>query len=86
MKDNKKWYAAVLTVSRRKLGFDSDETVEIIDLRMSPEILAASVDNVRIFAGYHMNKKHWVTVCLDGTMPTEEICTMIDESYALARK
>ena len=36
-KDNRKWYAVLLTVSRRRLGFDSDERVEIIDLRMPPE-------------------------------------------------
>ena len=36
-KDNQKWYAAFLIVSRRKLGFDSDEKTEIIDLQMSPD-------------------------------------------------
>lgn len=36
-KDNKKWYAAILTVSRRKLGFDSNEMVEILDLKMTSE-------------------------------------------------
>ena len=36
-KDNAKWYAVILTVSRRKLGFDSDVTEEVIDLRMPPD-------------------------------------------------
>ena len=34
-------------------------------------------------AGYYMNKKHWNTVTLDGSIPDEEIRRMIDESYAL---
>ncbi|MBQ8356568.1 MAG: MmcQ/YjbR family DNA-binding protein [Clostridia bacterium] len=85
-KDNRKWYAAILTVSRRKLGFDSDEHLEIIDLRMSSEKIETDVDGVRILPGYHMNKKHWVTVCLDGSVPLCEICQMIDASYELARK
>ena len=31
--------------------------------------------------GYHMNKRHWNTLILDGTMPDEEILAMVDESY-----
>lgn len=85
-KDNKKWYAAILTVSRRKLGFDSDEMVEILDLRINPDEMESTVDNIRYFPGYHMNKKHWYTICLDGTVGMDEICCRIDESYKLAKK
>ena len=85
-KDNKKWYAAILTVSRRKLGFDSDEMVEILDLRMTPEDIEKMVDGVKFLPGYHMNKKHWITICFDGTVSLEEICSRIDESYKLADK
>ena len=31
--------------------------------------------------GYHMNKKHWNTVRLDGSVPDDEVRRMIDESY-----
>lgn len=85
-KDNRKWYAAVLTVSRKKLGFDSDDTVEILDLRLNPAEIETTVDNLRYFPGYHMNKKHWITVCLDGTVNTETIFSRIDDSYVLALK
>lgn len=84
--DNRKWYAALLTVSRRKLGFDADETVEILDLRMRPEDIPAAVDGGRYLPGYHMNKKHWITLCLDGSLPLEELCARLEESYALAKK
>ena len=33
--------------------------------------------------GYHMNKMHWNTVTLDGSIPEAEIWGMIDDSYAL---
>lgn len=36
--------------------------------------------------GYHMNKKHWNTVTLDGSIPVREIERMIDHSYALVVK
>lgn len=85
-KDNQKWYAAILTVSRRKLGFDSDEKVEILDLRMKTDDIEKKIDGIKYLPGYHMNKKHWISVCLDATLPFKEICMRIDESYNLAVK
>ena len=39
-----------------------------------------------IIPGYHMNKQHWNTVELDGTVPTKLLLEMIDESYDLILK
>jgi len=33
--------------------------------------------------GYHMNKKHWNTIILDGTVPDKEVFSWIDHSYDL---
>ena len=85
-KDNAKWYGIILLISKRKLGLDSDEQVEAIDLRIKPEILPTIVDGKRYFPGYHMNKKSWFTMCMDGSVSFEEICDWIDKSYKLAKK
>jgi predicted DNA-binding protein (MmcQ/YjbR family) len=39
--------------------------------------------NPAIIPGYHMNKKHWNTVVLDGSLPKSLILEMIDHSYEL---
>ena len=39
-----------------------------------------------IIPGYHMNKEHWNTIILDGTLPNELIFKMIDDSYDLVIK
>lgn len=39
-----------------------------------------------VIPGYHMNKKHWNTVILDGTIPKHEVERMIDHSYTLIAK
>ena len=83
-KDNQKWYAVFMTLSRRKLGLPSEEIAEIIDLRIDPAQMADTVDNARYFPGWHMNKKSWYTVVLDGSVPTQELFRRIDESYTLA--
>lgn len=85
-KDTRKWYGALLTVSKQKLGIQCDEIAEIIDLRIQPEALEPLIDNEGYFPGYHMNKKHWYTIVLDGSVPFAEICRRIDESYLLATK
>ena len=36
-----------------------------------------------VIPGYHMNKIHWNTVVLDGTIPSDEIEVMIENSYDL---
>ena len=84
--DTNKWYAAILTVSRRKIGLHSDEKVEIIDLHARTEDIPFLVDNICIFPGFHMNKKHWITVILDGSMTDERLFELIDQSYILGKK
>lgn len=36
-----------------------------------------------VIPGYHMNKKHWNTIYIDGTIPDKEIFGWIDHSYKL---
>ena len=58
-----------------------------INLKCDPELalhLRAAYRAVQ--PGYHMNKKHWNTITLDGSLPNEEILTMIDDSYDLVAK
>lgn len=84
--DNEKWYGALLVIPRAKLGTDSTETVDILDLRMKPENIESLVDGKHYFPGYHMNKRNWITICLDGSVPLEEIYNRIDLSYQIAAK
>ena len=83
-KDQQKWYGALLTVSKRKLGLKADDMVEIVDLRADAHALAELIDNERYFPGWHMNKKSWYTVILDASVPTDELCKRMDASFSLA--
>lgn len=84
--DNQKWYAALLTVAARKLGLQDGGDVEIVDLRIDPAQTAALLDGKRYFPAWHMNKKSWYTIVLDGTVSNEELFERLDESYRLAAK
>lgn len=81
---NNKWYGALLVVSESKLGISSEKIIDILDLRYPKEKIREIIDDKNIFEGYHMNKNHWITVKLDGSVTLEEICTLIDQSYELS--
>ncbi len=83
--DNRKWYGVVLTVEAKKLGIESDKIVEIIDLRIKPEEMQKLLSKKGFYPGWHMNKKNWYRIVLDGTVPTEQIGEFIKNSYALAK-
>lgn len=85
-KDSGKWYAVIMTVGMDKLGFDSDSRVCVVNLHTLPERVSEIVDGVSYLPAYHMNKKSWYTIRLDGSIGIEEIFPLIDESYALAVK
>ena len=82
--NNRKWYGAVLVISKNKLKIESNEMVEILDLRDQKNDIKNIIDNYKIFPGYHMNKDNWITIILDGRVELEEIYQLIDNSYQLS--
>lgn len=55
-----------------------------INLKCDPdEALALRDKYPAVQPGYHMNKKHWNTVFLDGSVSVAEVERMIDNSYSL---
>ena len=39
-----------------------------------------------VLPGYHMNKKHWNTIMVDGRLSAKQLMEMIDDSYSLVAK
>lgn len=66
---------------------DSDKTLYRINLKCDPEQAFILRDIfAAVIPGYHMNKRHWNTVILDGSIARGEIERMIDHSYSLVVK
>ena len=56
----------------------------LINLKCNPDHAIELRDIfTEIFPAYHMNKRHWNTVILNGTVPQGEIERMIDNSFKL---
>ena len=55
-----------------------------VNLKCDPEFSELLREKYKaIIPGYHMNKKHWNTITLDGSVPNNEILQLIDHSYGL---
>ena len=65
----------------------TDREALTLNLKCDPEraeILREEYDGIR--PGFHMNKKHWNTVHLDGSVPDKLVFELIDHSYDLVVK
>lgn len=55
-----------------------------LNLKCDPERAVALRDeHESILPGYHMNKRHWNTLVLDGSLPSRLVRDLIDHSYDL---
>lgn len=75
-----KWYAAILDVNRKIFG-GSDEIVEILNVKLNDNKIKMLLQKPGFFPAYHMNKKNWITIILDDTLPDQEIMEYISDSY-----
>ena len=80
---NRKWYAVLMDVERRKLGLAGDGTADIVNVKAPPELVASLSAQIGFHRAYHMNGEHWLTILLDGTVPDGEIFALIDGSFRL---
>ena len=81
--DNRKLFALIMDVPRNRLGLDGEEQVDILNLKCSAALSGSLREQPGILPAYHMHRDSWVTVLLDGTVPVEDICPLIDLSFTL---
>ena len=78
--DNLKWYAIVMRVSRRKFGFDSDEVIDIVNLKLPTEMFGSFGAADGVYPAYHMNKLHWISVLLPDA-PDDTVKFLVNVSF-----
>ena len=82
--DNRKWYAIVMKVSRRKFGFDSDEAIDVVNLKLPTEMLGSFGSADGVYPAYHMNKRHWISVLLPDA-PDDVVQFLVNASFEATR-
>ena len=73
----------VYKVAGKMFALTDMEHLERVTLKCDPELGIMLRDRYdEITEAYHMNKKHWITVCIVGDLPSELIRELVYHSYA----
>ncbi|MBQ2184381.1 MAG: MmcQ/YjbR family DNA-binding protein [Lachnospiraceae bacterium] len=83
---NEKWFALVMEIKFKNLGFESEEPVWTVNLKADAEKISEITDRKSIFPAYHMNKKYWITVLLTSVTDFDKLCELTKKSFALVQK
>ena len=84
--DNRKWFALFMALPRQKLRLEGEGEVDVVNLKCPPALSGSARLQPGILPAYHMNREHWITVLLDGSVPLEDILPLVDISYQLTAK
>ena len=80
--ENRKWFGIVMNVPERVLGLPGNDTTDILNVKVDdPILLDLLLRQSGYFPGWHMNRRNWISILLDGTVAYEKICGMIDASF-----
>ena len=80
---NGKWYAVLMQVEKSRLGLEGDTKVDILDVKCDADMVGLLTQTYGFLPGYHMSKKYWITMLLDGTVSEAKILDFLDMSYDL---
>ena len=81
---NRKWYAIVMRVSRRKFCFDSDEVIDVVNLQLPLEMFGSFGAADGVYPAYRMNKLPWISVLLPDAAD-DLIEFLVNASYEATR-
>ena len=82
---SRKWYALVMRISRRKVGIDSDEVVDVVNLKLPLEMFGSFGAADGVYPAYHMNKLHWISVLLPDAAD-DLVEFLVNASYEATRE
>ena len=83
---NQKWFAVIMEIPKAKLGIDEEGNINVVNLKSDPLLIGSLILDNGIYPAYHMNKNHWITVRLDGSVEEDKIEWLLGLSFELTDK
>ena len=78
---SKKWFAIIMNIDKSKIIPNQNGEIEILNLKLDD---INYLKQKGFYPAYHMNKKSWVSIILDGTLSDEQIMHFVNISYNLS--
>ena len=82
---NRKWFSVIMDIPRKNLGLSGEGEISVVNLKCDTRLIGSFREEPGIFPGWHMNKAHWLSVALDGTIADKMIKILVDMSYELTK-
>lgn len=79
--DSRKWYALIMSIDRSKLDKKLSGDIEIVNLKLDADKIPELLELNGFYPAYHMNKKSWITITLDDSVPDEVLLALVAESH-----
>ena len=79
--DNGKWYAIVMDINAQKVDKRLTGNVEVVNIKLDPEKIQNLHKEKGFYPAYHMNKKNWISILLNDTVPDPVLLGLLDESH-----
>mgnify|MGYP000563965475 CR=1 FL=1 len=67
----------------KKLGLEENGNIDILNVKCDPELVGMLIQTYGFLPGYHMDKRHWLTILLDGSVSEAKTLDFLDMSYDL---
>lgn len=80
---NKKWFGIIMDVERKTLNLQGEGKIDIMCVKCNPSDLFFLLNEKGFLPAYHLNKKNWVTIMLDGQADINKVFYMLDLSYKI---
>lgn len=84
-RDNQKWFASIFTIIGYQVGLDTNEPMDVVNLKCEPDLIPTLIRESGIYPVYHMNKQHWISVDIERYEDEEKLKMLVDMSYRLSR-
>ena len=74
----------VFSVHKKMFCLTDIDAFDFINVKCDPDKAVLLRERYEgVIPGYHMSKKHWNRIAMDGTIPDKQICEWIKDSYNL---
>ena len=78
---SRKWYAIIMRVLPERLGLSGEQTLDVMNVKCSTIMIGSLLSTKGFFPAYHMNKNHWISIVLDGSVSDDQIIPLLELSY-----
>ena len=80
---NNKWFAVIMEIPKSKIGMEKEGNINVVNLKCDPLLVGSLILDKGIHPAYHMNKNHWITVCLDESIEEDKVKWLLNLSFEL---